>query len=116
MEPATPLKPSTGAPVNWFAQHAIGLATLAIGAIAMIVVTLQQDALWSMPDWRMTVPFFVVTLAGTVVSLARREGMPVLPLAGLGLAAVTLVLGWFLVMAAIIVVTSIIILIMSAVM
>jgi hypothetical protein len=42
--------------------------------------------------------------------------MPVLPLAGLGLAAVSLVLGWFLVMAAIVVVTAIIILLMSAVM
>jgi hypothetical protein len=39
-----------------------------------------------------------------------------LPLAGLGMAAVTLVLGWFLVMAAIVVVTAIIILIMSTVM
>ncbi len=116
MEPASPLKPSTRAPGNWFAQHAIGLATLAIGAVALMVVTLQQDELWSMPDWRLTMPFFVATLAGTLVSLARREGLPVLPLAGLGLAAVTLVLGWFLVMAAIVVVTAIIILIMSAVM
>jgi len=42
--------------------------------------------------------------------------MPYLPLGGLGMAAVSVVLGWFLVMAAIIVVTAIIILIMSAVM
>lgn len=110
------LRPATPAPGNWFAQHAVGLGTLALGAIAFVVVTLGQDALWAMPDWRVTVPFFVATLAGTVVSLARREGLPVLPLGGLGLAAVTLVLGWFLVMAAIIAVTAILILIMSMVM
>ena len=119
MEPASerPLRPATAAPApNWFVQHAVGLGTLVVGAIAFVVVTLSQDALWAMPDWRLTVPFFVATGVGTVVSLARREGLPVLPLAGLGLAAVTLVLGWFLVMAAIVVVTAILILIMSAVM
>ncbi len=118
MEPEAqrPLKPATAAPGNWFAQHAIGLGTLVIGALAIVVATLRQDALWTMPDWRMTVPFFVAAGVGTVVSIARREGLPVLPLAGLGLAAVTLVLGWFLVMAAIVVVTAIIILIMSTVM
>lgn len=119
MEPAPerPLRPATSAASgNWFAQHAVGLATLVVGAIGFMVATLSQDALWTMPDWRLTVPFFVVTVVGTVVSVARREGLPVLPLAGLGLAAVTLVLGWFLVMAAIVVVTAIVILIMSAVM
>ena len=111
------LRPATDLPArNWFAQHAVGLGTLVLGAIAFVVVTLSQDALWTMPDWRLTVPFFVATLVGTVVSLARREGLPALALGGLGLAAVTLVLGWFLVMAAIIAVTAILILIMSMVM
>jgi len=119
MEPATerPLRAATNAPApNWFAQHAVGLGTLVLGAIAFVVVTLSQDELWAFPDWKLTLPFFVATGVGTVVSLARREGLPVLPLAGLGLAAITLVLGWFLVMAAIVVVTAILILIMSAVM
>jgi hypothetical protein len=116
MEP--PLRPeaSPRAQVNWFAQHAVGLATLVIGAIAFVVVTLTQEALWSMPDWRLTVPFFAATVVGMVVSLARREGLPVLPLAGLGLAAVTMAMGWFLVMAAVIAVVAILILIMSMVM
>ena len=77
---------------------------------------LPSGSLWSMPDWRITVPFFIAAAAANVVSFARKEGMPILPLSGLGLAAVSVVLGWFLVMAAIIVVTAIIILIMSAVM
>jgi hypothetical protein len=101
---------------NFFVQHALGLAAIAIGLVSFVVATVTQDALWSMPDWRLTVPFFIAAGAATVVSFARKEGMPVLPLAGLGLAAVSLVLGWFLVMAAIVVVTAIIILLMSAVM
>lgn len=117
MEPAPPLKPATPpAPPNFFAQHAIGLVAIVIGLASFVVATFTQDALWSLPDWRITVPFLVAAAAATVVSFARKEGMPILPLAGLGLAAVSVVLGWFLVMAAIIVVTAIIILIMSAVM
>ena len=117
MEPAPPLRPATPpAPANFFAQHAIGLVALVIGLVGFVVATVTQDALWSMPDWRMTVPFLVAAAAAAVVSFARKEGMPVLPLAGFGLAAVSVVLGWFLVMAAIIVVTAIVILILSAVM
>ncbi|MBE7450978.1 MAG: hypothetical protein HS111_19425 [Kofleriaceae bacterium] len=113
-----PLAPAATTPAarSWFLQHAVGLATLVIGALALVVFTVRQESLWAMPDWRHTVPFFVATCVGTVVAVARREGLWVLPLAGLGLAAVTMVLGWFLVMAAIAVVTAIVILIMSAVM
>jgi hypothetical protein len=117
MEPAPTLRPATRtASPNFFAQHALGLAAIVIGLAAIVEATFTQDALWTLPDWRITVPFFVAAGAATVVSFVRKEGMPVLPLAGLGLAAVSVVLGWFLVMAAIAVVTAIIILIMSAVM
>lgn len=111
MRPATP-----PAPANFFVQHALGLAAIAIGLVAFVVAIITQDAFWSKPDWRVTVPFLVAAAAVAGVSIARREGMTVLPLAGVGLAAVSVVLGWFLVMAAIVVVTAIIILIMSAVM
>jgi hypothetical protein len=117
MEPAPKLRPVTPtASPSFFAQHAIGLAAIVIGLAAFVVAIFTQDALWSFPDWRITVPFLVAAAAATVVSFARKEGMPVLPLAGLGLAAVSVVLGWFLVMAAIVVVFAIIVLIMSAVM
>lgn len=121
MDPSTPLgaplRPATApAPTNFFAKHALGLAAMAIGLCAFVVATFTQDALWSFPDWRLTVPFLLAAAGATVASFARKEGMPVLPLAGLGLAAVSVVLGWFLVMAAIVVVTAIVILVMSAVM
>jgi hypothetical protein len=87
-----------------------------VGAVGFLVVMLAQDALWSTPDWRITVPFFVATLVLAVASIARRERAPLLPLVGLGLAAMALVLGWFLVMAIIVAVTAIVILILSMVM
>lgn len=112
-----PLRPVAATPNrNWFAQHAVGLATLVIGAAAFVAASLSTDAVWTFPDLRLTLPFFVAALVGTVVSLARREGLPVLPLAGLGLAGVALVMGWFLVMAVIVAVTAVVILIMTAVM
>jgi hypothetical protein len=98
------------------AHHAFGLLALVAGAIAFLVVALHQDQLWSTPDWRLTVPFFVGTLVIAVVSLARRERAPILPLVGVALAAIALVLGWFLVMAIIVAVTALIILIISMVM
>lgn len=115
LRPAVP--PGGPAPLGpWLGQHAFGLAALVVGAIALVVVTLRQAALWSTPDWRLTVPFFVAALVLTAMSLARREGAPALALLGLGLAAVGMVLGWFLVMAIIVAVTALTILILSMVM
>jgi hypothetical protein len=111
LRPATP-----PAPPNFFAQHALGLAAFAIGLAAIVVAITTQEAFWSKPDWRITVPFVVAAAGAAAVSLARREGLVVLPLGGLALALVSVVLGWFLVMSAIVVVTAMIILIMSAVM
>lgn len=115
-----PLRPASRVPGPvplgpWVAAHAFGLIALAIGAAAFITVTLRADALWAMPDWRVSVPFFVAALVTGVVALARREG-PMLPLAGVGLAAIAMVLGWFLVMAIIVAVVALLILILSVVM
>ena len=82
----------------------------------VVVTALRQEQFWSTPDWRLTVPFFAATVVAAVVSFARREGVPALPLLGVGLAAATLVLGWFVVTAIVVAVTALLILIMSAVM
>src|SRR5262245_39555655 len=123
MEPAPPLRPETpahpGGPLPlgpWLAAHALGLAALVVGAVGFVVVALRQDRLWSTPDWRITVPFFVATLVFTAAGLARRERQPWLALLGVGLAAIALVLGWFLVMAIIVAVTALLILVASMVM
>ncbi len=118
MDTPPPLRPVAGIPRvgTWFEQHAVGLGALILGALAFVVATLQQSAVWASPDWRITVPFFIVTLIVAVVSFARREGTPALALLGVGLAAATIALGWFLILAAVVAVTAVLILIMSVVM
>jgi hypothetical protein len=101
---------------QWLARHATGLAALVVGAVGFVVTFMVQDPLWSSPDHRLTVPFFGLALVLAVVSVARREGTLVLPIAGVALAALAMVLGWFLVMAMIVAVAAIVILIMSMVM
>jgi hypothetical protein len=103
--------PASGA--RWLVEHAAGLAALVLGAVAFIVVTIAQREFWAQPDFRLTVPFFVATLATTAVAFARKEKSYALPLLGLGLAAVTLVLGWFFIVAAVVVATGLVILVMS---
>lgn len=114
---ATTTPGSGPAPLGpWFAQHLFGILALLVGAGAFLAVALTQHAFWSTPDWRLTVPFFVGALILTALSLARRERTPMLPLMGLGLAAIAMVLGWFLVMAIIVAVVAALILILSVVM
>ncbi len=101
---------------QWLAHNAAGLAARVVGAVGFVVSCMVQDPMWSMPDHRLTVPFFGLALVLGVVSVARRERALVLPIAGVALAALAMVLGWFLVMAMIVAVAAIVILIMSMVM
>lgn len=93
-----------------------GIAAFALGVSAFVVVALQPQPLWAAPDWRISVPFFVATAAFAGISSARREQTTILPILGVGLAAVTLVLGWFFVVAAVVAVTAVLILLLSMVM
>ena len=106
-------RPAPGRQLAWLLDHAAGLAALVVGAVAFIIVTVSQREFWTQPSWRLTVPFFVVTLAITAVSFARKEKSYALPLLGLGLAAATLVLGWFFLVAAVVVATGLVILVLS---
>ncbi len=120
-EPDAPLRPATtptyeDPPAVWLGKNWAGLSALVIGAVGFMVAFMIQDPLWSAPDRRLTVPVLVVTLVAAVLSLARREGSKILPVAGLALAACAMVLGWFLVMATIVGITAILILIISLVM
>ncbi|MBP9086057.1 MAG: hypothetical protein KBG15_08060 [Kofleriaceae bacterium] len=110
------LAPPTLEPKDWLRTHVFGLLALFIGVAAFIVVTILQRTLWSQPDWRLTVPFFVAATALGATSIARKEGSYGLPILGIALAAAAMVMGWFLMMAIVIAVTAIIILIMSHVM
>ena len=110
------LAPPKMEPKDWLRTHVFGLVALFVGVAAFVVVAILQRTLWSQPDWRITVPLFVVAAALGATSLARKEGSYGLPLLGIGLAAAAMVMGWFLIMAMVIAITAIIILIMSHVM
>ncbi len=79
------------------------------------MVSLNQVEFWDQPDWRLTVPFLVATIAGGAVSFARREGMPVLPLLGVGLATAATVLGFIVVFGIVLAATALVIVIMHGV-
>lgn len=101
---------------QWLAMRPAGLATLVLGILAFIVVTVTESSLWSTPDWRISVPAFAVTAVAAIASIARREKAYPLWVVGLGLAAATLVLGWFLMLAIVVGVTAILLLILHTVM
>jgi hypothetical protein len=101
---------------SWFKHHAVGLVTLLLGVIAFTVVALNQDEFWAQPDWRLTVPFLIVTIAAGVVSMARKEGALYLPLLGIGLAGAAMVLGFAIVFGIVVAVTALVIVILSGVM
>ena len=94
-----------------------GAVTLGLGLLSFIIVAMTSGGIGSMPDWRISVPAFVITCFGAVASIARKEiGAYPLWLAGLGLAGVAIVLGWFLMVAVVVAATAILILILHAVM
>lgn len=108
-----PVDPRAG---TWLAQRPAGLAAAVLGLLAFVVVAISQAELWATPDWRITVPGFVVTAIAAGVSIARRErGAYPLWLIGIGLAAAALVLGWFLLFAIVIGATAVVMVILHAV-
>jgi hypothetical protein len=110
------LKPAaTAREAHWARANIAGLIALGLGALAFAIPAVTQNELWTTPDWRLTVPFFLVTAVVTGVSFLRRERLWALPLVGLGAAGAAMVLGWFVVVAAIVAATAVLILILSTV-
>ena len=97
---------------QWIARHAGGIAALVLGIVSFAVVAIVQDPLWTTPDWQLSVPGFAATAIASLVSLRRREGAHGLWIAGLGIAAASLVLGWFLMLAIVIGATAVLMLIL----
>jgi hypothetical protein len=121
MSDAPLLQPShLGHPVDrsrwaWFPRRPAALIAAALGAIAFIAAVLAQPQVWATPDWRLTVPGLAATAVAALVSIARRERAHALWLAGLGLAAAAVVLGWFLMFAIVIGATVLVMLILHTV-
>jgi hypothetical protein len=101
----------------WLARRPAGAAAAILGLAAFIVVAVAQPTLWATPDWRLSVPGVAAAAIAALVSIARREHAAYpLWLAGLGLAAAALVLGWFLMLAIVIGVTVVLIFVLHVVM
>jgi len=104
--------PPPGA-VAWLRAHAVGLAGCAVGLAAVAVASVLYFGGGGdtprIPDVRFTAPFLVVTLALAIAAMVRREGVWLLPVSGVALAAIAMVLGWAVVVAVIVAVTALII-------
>ncbi|MCX5747028.1 MAG: hypothetical protein NT062_31545 [Proteobacteria bacterium] len=116
------LKPPHLAPAEatsrtaWLRARALSLAAFGLGLVSFMIVSMSQHELWATPDWRISLPGFVVTAVVAGLALARRaKGWPFW-LCGLGLAGAAVVLGWFLMISIIVGVTLIVMLILHAVM
>lgn len=110
-----PRPPHLDGDAPWLAARAGGVAALALGVLGFVVVAATQDRVWSTPDWRISVPAFVLTAGAAVISLARRERAYGLWGLGVGLAGAALVLGWFMMLAIVIGATAVLILILHSV-
>ena len=111
-----PAGPPPASPRDWLVRHALGLVAIVLGATSFTIAAVRQDQLWSTPDHRVTIPFFVVTLLVGVFSFVRQEPTRLLPLVGLALAAIAVALGWVIVVGAILLATAIIAYFMSELM
>ncbi|MGE0868882.1 MAG: hypothetical protein AB7P03_09975 [Kofleriaceae bacterium] len=110
LQPADPQR-------GWLAARPAAVAAAVLGALAFLVTLIAQPELGATPDWRITVPGFVVTAVASLISIARRErGAYPLWLIGIGLAAAALVLGWFLMLSIVVAATVIAIVILHSIM
>jgi len=108
------LAPSEG---PWLAQRKLAALALGLGVLSFLVVAIVHGELSTLPDWRVSVPGFVLTAIVAAISLARREPQGYwLWALGLGFAGAAIVLGWFLMLGIVIGATAIVILILHAVM
>lgn len=117
LEKPAHLSPPSGSGASWLAQRPAAVVAAGLGLLAFIVVAVSQGQLWATPDWRISVPGFVLTAIASAASIARRErGAYALWAIGLGLAGASLVLGWFLMLAVVIGATAVLMLILHALM
>jgi len=106
-----------GTEASWFANRKAAALAMALGVLSFVVVAIGQSELWATPDWRLSLPGFVLTAIASTISLARREpGGYWLWAIGLAIAAAAIVLGWFLMIAIVIAAAAVLILILHAVM
>jgi hypothetical protein len=88
-----------------YLAHAATAVALTAGIAALIVgYWLQFERgreITQIPDLRATLPLLALAAAAGIVAFRRHEPSPALAVFGMGMAAAGVVLGWFLVVAAV---------------
>ncbi len=99
-----------------FAKRTIATFAAVAGALSFLVVAALHHQLSSTPDWKISLPGFSVTVLLAIFSIVRREpkGYWVWGI-GILLAGASLFLGWFLMLAIVIVATVVVLLIMNTI-
>jgi len=89
----------------WYLAHVATLVALAVGFVALIAgYWLQFEGgreITRIPDVRVTLPLLAGALAAGIVAFRRREPRRAVAVIGVGMAGTAVVLGWFLVVAAV---------------
>jgi hypothetical protein len=100
---------------TWIAKRKAAVAAGVLGVLSFLVVAIGQRD-WDTPDWRLSVPGFLLTAIASGASLARREpqGYWVWAL-GLGIAAAAIVLPWFFMFALVVAGAALLIMILHAI-
>jgi hypothetical protein len=99
----------------WIAKRKAAVAAGVLGVLSFLVVAIGQRD-WDTPDWRLSLPGFVLTALASAASLARREpqGYWVWAL-GVGIAAAAIILPWFFMFALVIAGAALLIMILHAI-
>ncbi len=99
----------------WIARRKFAFAAGVIGVLSFLVVAIAQRD-WETPDWRISLPGFVLAAIASGMSLARREpkGYWVWGL-GLGIAAAAIVLPWFFMFAVVVAGAALLMMILHAI-
>jgi hypothetical protein len=100
----------------WIAKRKLAAVAGILGALTFLVVSIATTD-WQNPDYRISIPGFALTAIVALLSLARREpkGYFVWGV-GLALAGLSVVLGWFLMMAVVVAGVVLAVLILNALM
>ena len=89
----------------WFLAHAATAVALAVGIASLIAgYWLQFERgreITQISVLRATLPLLALAAAAGIVAFRRREPYPALAVLGVGMAGTAVVLGWFLVVAAV---------------
>jgi hypothetical protein len=100
----------------WLAKRKFAALAGVLGVLSFLAVAISTTD-WQHPDWRVGVSGFALTAIASILSLVRREpkGYWVWAL-GLALAGLSIVIGWFLMMAVVVAGALLLILLLNALM